>query len=119
MAIDDRLPAELPTENSNLTPLFYLFVLIPTVLGIAHHVDHIIRGNHVGWPITAEVNPFTYSLAVYPLFGYVAFAVVLALIGPAVVGSVYGAVLWYRDNSGSENEPSNRFVERSPKARDD
>jgi hypothetical protein len=27
----------------------------------------MIRGNHVGWPLTAEVNAFTYSLVVYPL----------------------------------------------------
>jgi hypothetical protein len=34
---------------------------------LGHHVDHVIRGNHVGWPLTAEVTPFTYSLGVYPL----------------------------------------------------
>jgi hypothetical protein len=149
MEVTDRLPEALPTTDSDLTPLFYLFVVVPTVLGAAHHVDHIIRGNHVGWPITAHVNPFTYSLAIYPLlaislyltltrrvdarywagffafsaamlayfhispwaveppqdvmvpyenplFGYIAFGIVLALIGSVVVGSVYGAVLWYR-----------------------
>jgi hypothetical protein len=149
MELRDSLSDTVPTTDSDLTPLFYLFVVVPTVLGVAHHVDHIIRGNHVGWPITAEVNPFTYSLAIYPLlaislyltvtrrvdarywagffafsagmlayfhispwaveppqavmvpyenplFGYVAFAIVLALIGSVVVGSVYGAALWYR-----------------------
>lgn len=149
MEVIDRLPDALPTTDSDLTPLFYLFVVVPTVLGAAHHIDHIIRGNHVGWPITAHVNPFTYSLAIYPLlaislyltltrrvdarywagffafsaamlayfhispwaveppqdvivpyenplFGYIAFGIVLALIGSVVVGSVYGAVLWYR-----------------------
>jgi hypothetical protein len=149
MEVRDRLPEALPTTDSDLTPLFWLFVVIPTVLGAAHHVDHIIRGNHVGWPITAHVNPFTYSLAIYPmlaislyltvsrrvdarywagffafsaamlayfhispwaveppqdvmvpyenpLFGYLAFGIVLALIASVVVGSAYGAVLWYR-----------------------
>ena len=67
MALTDRVPVELPTEETNLTRLFYVFVLLPTVLGAAHHIDHIVRGNHVGWPITPEVNPFTYSLAIYPL----------------------------------------------------
>jgi len=67
MAIEDAVPVELPTEDSSLTRLFYLFVLVPTVLGAAHHVDHIVRGNHVGWPLTPHVNPFTYSLAIYPL----------------------------------------------------
>jgi hypothetical protein len=67
MAVKERLPDALPTTDSDLTPLFYLFVVVPTMLGAAHHIDHVIRGNHVGWPITAEVNPFTYSLVIYPL----------------------------------------------------
>lgn len=37
------------------------------MLGSLHHLDHLVRGNHVGWPAVAEVNPFTYSLAAYPL----------------------------------------------------
>jgi len=37
------------------------------ILGIGHHIDHMIRGNHVGWPIIPEVTPFTYSLFIYPL----------------------------------------------------
>jgi len=159
MALEDRLPVELPVEDSSLTPLFYLFVVIPTVLGVAHHADHVVRGNHVGWPITANVTPFTYSLAIYPLLGlslyltltrrvdarywagffafsaamlayfhvspwavepprdvmvpyesplvgYVAFAVVLALIASVAVGSVYGATLWYRgDSDAVTSEP--------------
>jgi hypothetical protein len=171
MAIEDSLPVELPTGDTNLTTVFYLFVAVPTVLGAAHHIDHIIRGNHVRWPLTPEVNPFTYSLAIYPLLavslylsltnrvdarywagffafstgmlayfhvspwaveppqdvmvpsshifpspylnpveppqdvmvyyestllGSVAFGIVLALIASTVIGSVYGAVLWYR-----------------------
>jgi len=67
MPIGDRLPAELPTDDTDLTRAFYLFVLVPTVLGAAHHVEHIVRGNHVGWPVTAHVTEFTYSLAIYPL----------------------------------------------------
>ena len=67
MDVESLLPVELPTDDTSLTPLFYLFVLIPTVLGAAHHIDHIVRGNHVGWPLTPHVNPFTYSLAIYPL----------------------------------------------------
>lgn len=67
MERENTLPFDLPTTNTSLTRAFWLFVLVPTVLGIAHHVDHIIRGNHVGWPLTPEVNAFTYSLAIYPL----------------------------------------------------
>lgn len=35
--------------------------------GVLHHLDHAIRGNHVGWPLQPDLNPFTYSLLVYPL----------------------------------------------------
>lgn len=152
MDIEDPRPIELPTSDSTLTRTFYLFVLVPTILGAAHHIDHIVRGNHVGWPLTPEVNPFTYSLAIYPLLalslyltatrrveagywagffalnagllaylhispwaveppqdvigpyaspiaGYFAFWIVLALIASVVAGSVYGAILWCRDNT--------------------
>lgn len=150
MEAKDTLPIKLPTTDTTLTRAFYLFMLVPTVLGIAHHIDHIIRGNHIGWPIRPEVNAFTYSLAIYPLLaisiyltltrrveakywsgffafsagmlayfhispwaveppqdvivpyanpiaGYLAFGIVLALIASVVIGSIYGAVLWYRN----------------------
>ncbi|MXR42559.1 hypothetical protein GRX01_14585 [Halobaculum sp. WSA2] len=150
MELKDAFPIDLPTTDTTLTRAFSLFVLVPTVLGIAHHIDHIIRGNHVGWPITPEVNAFTYSLVIYPLLvmsiyltltrrvearywagffafsagmlayfhispwaveppqdvmvpyanpvaGYLAFGIVLALIASVVIGSIYGAVLWYRN----------------------
>lgn len=67
MDLEEILSFELPTTEADLTRTFYVFVLVPTVLGAAHHIDHIVRGNHVGWPLTPEVNPFTYSLAIYPL----------------------------------------------------
>jgi hypothetical protein len=64
---DSNGSIETLTDNSGLKPAFFVLVLAPTLLGAAHHIDHVIRGNHVGWPITPEVNPFTYSLAIYPL----------------------------------------------------
>lgn len=42
-------------------------VAVAAAFSAGHHLDHIIRGNHVGWPITGDVNVFTYSLAIYPL----------------------------------------------------
>jgi hypothetical protein len=155
MDVDDRLPSDLPTTDTSLTRPFYLFLLATTGLGAAHHVDHVIRGNHVGWPLTPSLNPFTYSLAIYPLLavsvyltltrrvearywagffaatagvlayfpvspwaveppadivvpygspvlGSLAFGILLAFIASAVLGSVYGAVLWYREATGSE-----------------
>lgn len=140
--------SEALAENTALTRTLYLFVLVSTLLGAAHHLDHVLRGNHVGWPLTPAVNPFTYSLAVYPLLalglyltvtrragvrywlvffaastgllayvhvspwaiepptdviapyadpavGYLAFAVLLALVASVAVGTGYAATLWY------------------------
>lgn len=42
-------------------------VAAATFLGSLHHLDHVIRGNHAGWPLSPEVNAFSYSLGVYPL----------------------------------------------------
>ncbi len=38
-----------------------------TIFGILHHVDHVVRGNHSGWPFQDPVTPFTFSLLVYAL----------------------------------------------------
>jgi hypothetical protein len=57
------------TVGGSLTTQAYLLFGAATLLGAAHHVDHVVRGNHVGWPVGPEVNPFTYSLAIYPLVG--------------------------------------------------
>jgi hypothetical protein len=38
-----------------------------TVFGVLHHTDHVVRGNHSGWPFVEEVTPFTFSLLVYAL----------------------------------------------------
>jgi hypothetical protein len=57
------------TQNSTSPKLrrWTLLTLASVLLfGSLHHVDHLVRGNHVGWPAVAEVNPFTYSLLAYP-----------------------------------------------------
>ena len=38
-----------------------------TVFGFLHHVDHVLRGNHSGWPFEEAVTPFTFSLLIYAL----------------------------------------------------
>ena len=38
-----------------------------TAFGFLHHVDHVVRGNHSGWPFREEVTPFTFSLLIYAL----------------------------------------------------
>ena len=140
------------TTGRTLPPKAYVLFALATLLGMAHHADHIIRGNHVGWPIIPTVNPFTYSLVIYPLvvlgfvlsltgragarywtavmgfgggmlvffhlspwaveppedvilpyadpaLGYLAFAVLLALIAIVYVGTGYALLLWRRDTS--------------------
>ncbi|MBA2665053.1 MAG: hypothetical protein H0U74_22390 [Bradymonadaceae bacterium] len=43
-------------------------VLLFTTIGFGamHHVDHVLRSNHSGFPFKAQVTPFTGSLLVYP-----------------------------------------------------
>ncbi len=38
-----------------------------TTFGILHHLDHVVRGNHSGWPFQEAVTPFTFSLLIYAL----------------------------------------------------
>src|ERR671916_2904627 len=38
-----------------------------TLFGVLHHMDHVVRGNHSGWPFKEAVTPFTFSLLVYAL----------------------------------------------------
>jgi hypothetical protein len=48
-----------------------VYLLHFTALGLSalHHLDHVVRGTHVGWPVTAEANAFTYTLLIYPVIG--------------------------------------------------
>ena len=147
---DPTDPAHDRSWPGTLPPRAYLVFAVATVLGLAHHIDHIIRGNHIGWPITPDVNPFTYSLVIYPLVvvgftfsltgragarywtivmalgtgmlvffhlspwavepptdvilpysnplvGYVAFAILLGLIGVVGLGALYSLRLWHRE----------------------
>ena len=52
------------------------FGLVTLGLAVLHHIDHVLRVDHSGWPFTSAVTPFTYSLLVY-----VAIAIVLAARG--------------------------------------
>jgi hypothetical protein len=71
-----------------------------TVFAIMHHTDHVVRGNHLGWPFEKAVTPFTFSLLIYALLlpglymtvrgrlisGYWLFT---AIVGLALVVSVH------------------------------
>ena len=45
--------------------LYYTIGL--TFISILHHIDHILRYDHSGWPFKPNVNAFTFSLVVYPI----------------------------------------------------
>lgn len=45
----------------------YRLNLAALVLALGHHADHALRGDHLGWPLTAEINVFTATLGIYPL----------------------------------------------------
>jgi hypothetical protein len=47
--------------------ILYRLTWLALVMSLGHHVDHVIRHNAVGWPLTDEVNAFTASLVVYPV----------------------------------------------------
>jgi hypothetical protein len=62
---------------------------LASVMSLGHHLDDLVRGNAVGWPVTDQVNAFTASLVVYPII-----ATGLVPTGPA--GSGPGSGPWSR-----------------------
>ncbi|WP_436347502.1 hypothetical protein [Natronorubrum sp. FCH18a] len=82
-----RRGSDHPGPTSVDTRLSVLIVLA-TVFGIGHHLDHIVRGNHVGWPLIPEITVFTYTLLIYPLL-----VIGLYLTLTERVGAGYWAVL--------------------------
>ena len=34
----------------------FALIYLALVLSLGHHLDHAVRGNHVGWPLTAEAR---------------------------------------------------------------
>lgn len=42
-------------------------VLVAVSLGLAHHLDHVGRADHVAWPFRPDLGPFTFTLLVYPV----------------------------------------------------
>ena len=43
-------------------------LLLAAAVALVHHVDHVLRVDHSGWPFLPEVTPFTFSLVIYPVF---------------------------------------------------
>ncbi len=60
---DGLLGRDVARERSRRALLS--FAIAATVFSVLHHADHVIRGNHSGWPFQGEVTPFTFSLLIY------------------------------------------------------
>lgn len=58
-----------PGRHTRSAPsrMLYGMIYLTMFMSLGHHADHMIRGNHVGWPLLEYPTPFTYSLGVYPL----------------------------------------------------
>jgi hypothetical protein len=61
--------------DTGLAPRTAAVLLAAVVVGFAHHLDHVLRVDHSGWPFRPDVNPFTFSLVAYPILFF-------ALLGP-------------------------------------
>jgi hypothetical protein len=44
-----------------------IILVAALAVGLIHHMDHVLRFDHSGWPFRPEVNPFTFSLLAYPI----------------------------------------------------
>ncbi len=97
---DGRVGSKVAGDGSRRWLL--IFASSATFFSLLHHADHVIRGNHSGWPFQAEVTPFTFSLLIYALIlpaiyltakgkqvaGYHLF---VAVVGLALLGTVHFA----------------------------
>jgi hypothetical protein len=59
--------AEVQPVRARLRRWLLVAAASVTIFGFFHHVDHVVRGNHSGWPFEEEVTPFTFSLLIYAL----------------------------------------------------
>lgn len=94
------MSAAVKSARDSSRRFLLVFASSATVFGLLHHADHVIRGNHSGWPFQAEVTPFTFSLLIYALIlpgiymsargrdaaGYHLF---VAIVGLALLGGVH------------------------------
>jgi hypothetical protein len=103
----------LPENTKGVDPWLYVFVAVPTLLGVAHHVEHVVRGNHVGWPVTPVVNSFTYSLVIYPVIGVGLYLTLTDRVGVrywVATAAAGAAMLWFFHLSPWAVEPPSDVV---------
>lgn len=99
-------------------------------LAVLHHINHVLRVDHSGWPFRPNVTPFTFSLAAYPfllfaLFGpsrllwvrwaLVAGAAAFTLFAHTVIESPSTQfTVWAHNQSAHEPSVGNAFGVESP-----
>src|SRR4030095_2243531 len=70
--------------------ILYRLTWLALAMSLGHHLDHLVRGNAVGWPVTSEVNAFTASLVVYPIIATGLLAYHAGRVGPGFWALVSG-----------------------------
>ena len=83
--------------------ILYRLTWLAAAMSLATHLDHLIRGNAVGWPVTDQVNAFTISLIVYLII-----ATGLVLYRAGRVGPGFWALVWAAAPSSSARSTSAR-----------
>ena len=58
---------EVQSAQAKLKTWLLVAAASVTIFGFFHHVDHVVRGNHSGWPFEEALTPFTFSLLIYAL----------------------------------------------------
>ncbi len=66
MRMGTTLSPTVPATRERLRRWLLIPATAVLIFGPLHHLDHSIRGNHVGWPLIEAATPFTFSLLVYP-----------------------------------------------------
>lgn len=61
------LPSDRRASGGGASRRSLALLGVATIVGLIHHTDHVLRGDHSGWPFASQVTPFTFSLVVYPL----------------------------------------------------
>jgi heme exporter protein D len=70
--------------------ILYRLTYLAAAMSLGHHLDHLIRHNAVGWPLTDQVNAFTISLVVYPVIATGLLAYRAGRVGPGFWALVSG-----------------------------
>ena len=68
----------------------YRLTYLAAAMSLGHHLDHVIRHNAVGWPLTDQLNAFTMSLVIYPVIATGLLAYRASRVGPGFWAVVSG-----------------------------